>query len=141
MPKKFCSAPGCNNTIDIRDRWCATHKSTEAMNRKHYNANRADDPHTKFIRSDRWKRIRKIKLQLNPVCELCAVNDAEMVDHCYERSDGGSPDAMGNLVSCCNPCHSSKTRAVRKARLNGTLDAWYKEHCGGSTNGDELCVC
>ncbi len=126
MPKHRCqSKDNCYKLIDIKNRYCDKHKGERF---KSYDANRKDDEHYKFIRSSRWKRIRLIKLQLNPKCEVCCV-EAQMVDHCKERKDGGCTDCIDNLVSLCNHHHQIKTNEVRQARAKGLLDEYYKNNC------------
>ena len=60
-----------------------------------------------------WKRLRRMKLNLNPVCELCLKANrfvtASHVDHIESIESGGEPLSMDNLMSLCHPCHSRKT--------------------------------
>lgn len=59
-----------------------------------------------------WKRLRRAKLAQTPTCEYCAPGThtpATVVDHRKAICDGGDPWDMGNLVSCCAPCHNRKT--------------------------------
>ena len=129
MPKKYCTAPGCNELIDIKSRWCTKHR---AVSNKDYDKLRANDPLKKFMNSARWQRIRKLKMQMNPICENCTLTEAQMVDHCKERRDGGCNDCMENLVSLCNMCHNKKTKTAAIARVNGTLEEYYKTNCNNS---------
>jgi 5-methylcytosine-specific restriction protein A len=68
--------------------------------------------------SSRWKRLRAMKLSIDPVCEDCAAigrtTPADTVDHKIAISQGGEafPEIEG-LSSKCTPCHSRKT--VRSA--------------------------
>lgn len=60
-----------------------------------------------------WKRLRRLKLNANPLCEGCAPHRhtiASHVDHVRPISDGGDPfPALDGLRSLCPPCHSAKT--------------------------------
>jgi len=65
--------------------------------------------------SARWLKLRAAKLQLDPLCSVCAaagrLTAATDVDH-LERHDG--PDdprfwLFSNLDSKCHQCHSRKT--------------------------------
>lgn len=62
----------------------------------------------------RWKRLRELRLNLNPMCEGCLqagfVRKANHVDHRKAISDGGDafPEIAG-LASLCASCHSAKT--------------------------------
>ena len=65
----------------------------------------------KSLGNRRWRKIRALQLQKEPLCRLClaqgAGTPAEEVDHI----DRKQPDNHGwdNLQSLCKPCHSSKT--------------------------------
>ncbi len=123
MPKKYCTASGCNSLIDIKDKYCSNHSNSNYN--KSYDKLRSKDKHRSFIRSDRWKRIRLKYLQTNPICELCNEVQAVLVDHITERKDGGCVDCIDNLQSLCQLCHNRKSRDVNKARLSGTLEEYY----------------
>ena len=67
-----------------------------------------------FYWSTQWRRLRKMKLNQDPVCEECLKSDvvepATEVDHIIPRAK--RPDLeldMTNLQSLCKPHHSSKT--------------------------------
>lgn len=61
-----------------------------------------------------WRRLRLVKLAMNPLCEECQVHDrvvaASEVDHIRPLADGGL-DELDNLRSLCKSCHSRKTAA------------------------------
>jgi 5-methylcytosine-specific restriction enzyme A len=66
---------------------------------------------TRFYVSPKWRRLRALKLQINPLCEICQkagkLVAATTVHHDIERL--ARPDLaydLDNLVSCCSPCHS-----------------------------------
>lgn len=69
----------------------------------------------RFYDSALWQETRAAKLRRDPLCQRCAfdgvVRSAEHVDHWTPLARGGNPTADDNLVSLCQPCHSSKTRA------------------------------
>ena len=70
----------------------------------------------------RWRRLRRQKLQANPLCELCMkhqaaprIEPAVAVDHIVAISAGGDPyPALDQLASLCAPCHNRKTRIVEQ---------------------------
>ena len=68
---------------------------------------------TDFYQSRRWRSLRSLKLQQNPLCEECEKNGilrpADMVDHIVPINKGGAPLDMNNLQSLCNRCHAIKT--------------------------------
>lgn len=69
----------------------------------------------RFYDSALWQSTRAAKLRRDPLCQCCAGKDiirpAEHVDHWVPLAQGGQPTADDNLVSLCQPCHSSKTRS------------------------------
>lgn len=71
----------------------------------------------KLINSARWKSLRAVKLQVNPICEYCEANGlstpATEVHHETEVESVPTERAMtllmydyDNLKSVCRPCHS-----------------------------------
>ena len=62
----------------------------------------------------RWQRLRRAKLQANPLCEPCdqagRLTLANTVDHNVPISaDGPAFPGLDGLTSMCPPCHSAKT--------------------------------
>lgn len=67
--------------------------------------------------TQRWQRLRKLKLQENPLCEACLqryqrVEPAIAVDHIVPvKAPGGMPyPPLSGLRSLCTRCHNHKTR-------------------------------
>ena len=65
--------------------------------------------------AQRWQRLRKYKLQLNPLCEACLqlgyIEPATTVDHRTPINRGGEPyPEIDKLASLCERCHNMKTR-------------------------------
>ena len=64
--------------------------------------------------TQRWQKLRRHKLRLNPLCEACltfgAIEPATTVDHKQPISQGGAPyPPIDGLTSLCTSCHSLKT--------------------------------
>ena len=61
----------------------------------------------------RWRRLRKMQLQMYPLCEAClpTPKPANHVDHRKAINHGGEPfPPIGiGLASLCASCHSQKT--------------------------------
>ena len=115
-PPKPCAHPGCPELV--RDgRYCAKHKRQVNAD---YNSHRRDKTAQSFYDSPQWRRLRKMKLNAQPLCEECHRNGrftpARHVDHIKEISHGGAPLDMANLQSLCHSCHSSKTLRERHTR-------------------------
>ncbi len=68
---------------------------------------------TDFYQSRRWRSLRALKLQKDPLCEECmrkgVLVPAHMVDHIVPINKGGAPLDLNNLQSLCNHCHAVKT--------------------------------
>ncbi|WP_369815795.1 HNH endonuclease [Erythrobacter sp. QSSC1-22B] len=59
----------------------------------------------------RWRRLRKVHLQIEPLCRGCPMPTvASHVDHVQAISQGGDPfPSHDGLASYCPSCHSRKT--------------------------------
>ena len=55
-----------------------------------------------------WRRLRVVVLHEEPVCQLCHITAASVVDHIMPRAKGGT-DERTNLRGVCGPCHHAKT--------------------------------
>jgi 5-methylcytosine-specific restriction endonuclease McrA len=70
----------------------------------------ARDPEVrKVYDSRRWRQVRLIKLQRDPICEMQlpgCLQEATQVHHKIALKDGGRPFLMENLESACAPCHT-----------------------------------
>jgi len=66
--------------------------------------------------TQRWQRLRRMKLRENPLCEPCLkqkrIVPAVAVDHIIPvKAPGGQAfPALDWLMSCCAACHNRKTR-------------------------------
>jgi 5-methylcytosine-specific restriction enzyme A len=84
----------------------------------------------------RWERLRRIKLQTNPLCEACLqvgrIEPAEVVDHRVPISERGRKErlaseafpALDRLASLCTSHHNTKTRAEQLGEMN-----WMYKGC------------
>ena len=89
------------------------------QNRKEYKHQRLDDGRIIYDTPE-WKRIRKARLLLNPLCQSCemigVVTPAKDVDHIIEIEDGGEPFDLDNTQSLCRACHNRKTAMSARQR-------------------------
>ena len=85
----------------------------------------------------RWQRLRLLKLQQNPLCEVCLqqraeIQAAEVVDHRVPISQHGrkvrsAPEAFPSLdalASLCASHHNQKTSAERLGETD-----WMRKGC------------
>jgi 5-methylcytosine-specific restriction endonuclease McrA len=78
--------------------------------------------------TQRWQRLRRLKLRTNPLCEAClqigSIEPAVAVDHCKPISREGRQQrrvaeafpALEQLASLCEGCHNRKTRGEQLGR-------------------------
>ena len=70
--------------------------------------------------TQRWQRLRKLKLATSPLCETCLqqyqrIEPATAVDHIIAiKADGEPYPALDRLRSQCTSCHNRKTRIVEQ---------------------------
>jgi 5-methylcytosine-specific restriction endonuclease McrA len=85
----------------------------------------------------RWERLRLLKLQQNPLCEVCLqqraeVVAAEVVDHRIPISERGRKERLASeafpsldaLASLCASHHNQKTRAEQLGETH-----WMRKGC------------
>jgi 5-methylcytosine-specific restriction endonuclease McrA len=84
----------------------------------------------------RWERLRRIKLQTNPLCEACLqignIEPATVVDHRTPISKQGREKRLAaeaflpldQLASLCTSHHNTKTRAEQLGET-----AWMHKGC------------
>ena len=127
MPNKMlkqCRVPRCPGLT--REKYCDKHAHLEAKLKaeanKHYDKVFRDQDAKAFYHSPQWKKVRAIKMNRNPFCEICSANNryarAEIVDHIVEIRDGGAALNIDNLQSLCRTCHNQKTAKERIKRNN-----------------------
>jgi 5-methylcytosine-specific restriction enzyme A len=77
--------------------------------------------------TQRWLRLRRMKLAVNPLCEPCLnqqrIVPAVAVDHIIAvKAPGGEAyPALDRLMSCCASCHNRKTRVVEQLGAELTI--------------------
>ena len=119
-PLKPCKYPGCANLSD--QSYCEVHRrAVRAENNRRYDENNRDQNMREFYISTEWRKLRQLKLQKNPMCEICfaegRASEAVIVDHILPARE--YPDRrldIENLQSVCMSCHSRKTRREEKGR-------------------------
>ncbi len=109
-PKHPCSYPGCAVLVDSGKSRCDIHRKQE---QREYNRGRKDNPFYKLYSSKAWRKVRKVKLVMDPLCERCRmkglIEPAKEVHHRIEVRDGGDPFDVTGLESLCKPCHSRES--------------------------------
>lgn len=110
MPNRsmpMCHIPGCPQKA-FKDGYCQVHQRQKVQT---YNASR--NPETeRFYHSTRWRKLRKMKLNSDPLCQRCLEVEkrtqmAETVHHIDGDIDNNADD---NLMSLCLRCHNIKEK-------------------------------
>lgn len=103
MITKPCKHPGCHRLTDRRDGLCINH----ARQRRNEYARQQKSEGVVHGKYDaKWRKIRKVKLAMNPFCEHCEENGivslAILVHHVDRDTENAS---WSNLQSLCKTCH------------------------------------
>ena len=137
MTKKLCTSVGCRVIVEHNDDGtsprCPEHSREykaipkEEHQRKyehHYDENGRN-----IYRTTRWRKLRAVKVGLNPICEHCEefgiAKPVEEVDHIIEIEDGGAIWDIDNLQSLCKRCHIIKTNKCKAERNKKVDDFGY----------------
>lgn len=113
--KKPCAYNGCAGLVKAGTTYCEEHKGITKRNMdKLYDKQSRNKKAKKFYSSGQWQKIRKIKLNKNPICEMCKkkgiITPATEVDHIIPiKVDWSSRADLNNLQSLCHSCHMGKT--------------------------------
>jgi 5-methylcytosine-specific restriction protein A len=111
--KKPCTTIMCPNLAEGSERYCPLCISKGYNEHKEYKKHRTDKYEQAIYKSARWKKIREIRLQINPLCQECEkqgmIAIARLVDHINPIKHGGEPYDLDNTQSLCYSCHNRKT--------------------------------
>lgn len=87
-----------------------------------------ESPFQRFYTSSAWRKLRKAKLEADPLCEYCkektpsVITPASEVDHITPISiDYSLRLEWTNLKSACKSCHSAKTFSENKKPKPGRI--------------------
>lgn len=72
-----------------------------------------------YYHSPGWERLRQTAIRRDGECVVCGSMYRLSVHHRKPRTRGGA-DSLDNLVTLCNPCHSSLEADVRGGRKSLT---------------------
>lgn len=96
-----CAHPGCPAVS--RGRYCADH---ERPARQAADARRPPPEQRGYDR--RWRKLRRLILNRDPICKICGRRPSTEVDHLVPLAAGGD-NSPTNLQGVCKRCHSKKT--------------------------------
>lgn len=116
MPQRKCAVASCRAYVTLPERYCTDHSGyNNSQYNKHVRYNDENKKYSQFYHSTPWRKVRKVKLMEQPLCEVCLAQDkhtkADMVHHKIElRSPNGWKHRLdlNNLESICYECHNKE---------------------------------
>lgn len=113
--KKICSKYGCNNLVNIKDKYCDDHRQEIVKQvrqwRRTYDSKR-DPKYKQFYKSANWLKLRDYVLKRdNYLCTECIksgkLTTCNTVHHIIEiREDMSKSLDQDNLTTLCYECHN-----------------------------------
>ena len=109
-PKRTCAEPGC--PVLVTKGYCLRHNRNRHLREGHVPQQRVQQRETMRNYDRRWKKLRKVVLARDPICQVCGEAAATQVDHIIpRRPDQHAADVMEEeLQGLCASCHSRKTQ-------------------------------
>jgi 5-methylcytosine-specific restriction endonuclease McrA len=90
-----------------------------------------DRPQRSWYQLERWRKIRRRQLAVEPFCAMCAANGlavpATVADHVKPHNGDWQMFLYGKLQSLCKSCHDSDKRYIDlhgHARYEFGVDGW-----------------
>jgi len=119
LPYRPCPGRGgsCPNLIRGGQTLCPECMVYEKKNIREYDKKRDELPGRKFLHSTQWRKIREIKLSLNPLCQICEDKGLIVPAIIIHHIDGNElNNDMDNLMSVCRSCHEQIHKGDRWGR-------------------------
>lgn len=95
-------------------------KANKHIRREYYDCFYRDKESKKFYQSAQWRKVKKMKLDRDPLCEthLQAGETvaADMVHHMIPIKKGTKEVDLDFLVSLCHACHNQIETEMEKER-------------------------
>jgi 5-methylcytosine-specific restriction enzyme A len=93
-------------------------ESSKQQQIRHYDRYKRDPQSKKFYDSTEWRKVRKMKLSRDPLCEVCLQVGrcvmADMVHHSIPVKSDRERLNMAYLVSLCHGCHNKVEGEIEK---------------------------
>lgn len=115
MPLRKCAVATCRIKVELPRRYCDEHSGySDKQYNKHVRYNMDNEKYSKFYQSTAWQRVRRLKLQQQPMCEVCLQQGLyTMADMVHHKTELRTPIIgwekrldMSNLQSICYECHN-----------------------------------
>jgi 5-methylcytosine-specific restriction protein A len=115
MRKKICNFPGCNELIDISERYCQQHKKEQPppfISAIRYNE--------KLYKTTQWKQLRSRILKEQDCCFKCGISKNETKLEVHHIIPPRGNEALffdeNNLAAVCPVCHKIITNKEIRTR-------------------------
>ena len=119
--KKYCARSGCNNLIDMGERYCSKHKQTNAERNREYDRTQRNKEAKAFYNSTAWKKTRNAVLTRDNFIDVYLyvkenrIVPATLVHHIVElREDWSKRCTMSNLISVSEETHERTIKTAYK---------------------------
>ena len=110
-PGRPCRHPGCPAIVKGKSGYCPAH---EKKVKKQYESQPQRIEDKRFYSDRKWRRLRKMKLAADPMCQKCEEKASVLVHHIDDvKHHPEKKMEWGNLLSLCNDCHESIHRPDR----------------------------
>ena len=107
-PLKPCANRQCPELVPIGTTHCTAHRRADYQ-RKDSQRSDAELERRKVYQSARWRKVRSIVLNRDPLCRSCRRAASRECDHVVPVAQGGAEWDTDNMQGLCSPCHSRKT--------------------------------
>lgn len=115
-----CKFQQCREFL-VKPGYCDAHRAY-AFRAKHqkYDSTRRDDEMRRFYQSTVWRKTRAAKLSLNPFCEVCNRNAANVVHHTTPAKHLSILERcnLDILQSVCPTCHTRLEKSNQYSPTN-----------------------
>lgn len=115
MPGKLghpCAEPRCPEIISDREKYCEKHR---ALYPSHRHNQRVQD-RLPLYHTQQWKRLRRLVLSQNPLCQRCWREVARVVHHIKPAREYPELQyVLENLEALCDSCHNKESQREKTA--------------------------
>lgn len=112
--KKKCKVSYCTEIVEDGT-YCSKHERAKPQRKRRYFESDS------FYNSTAWRKVSSQIRRERPLCEFCASEVSDVVDHFYERRmpHGEFYELHdSNLNALCHCCHNKKTADIARTLIN-----------------------
>ena len=110
-PLRPCKYPGCRK-LSHNGCYCEEHQKKKVRD---YDRQRGTPPERGY--DSNWQKVRKMKIDTNPLCERCKKKGRVVVAKLVHHKDRNPRNnSQENLESLCVPCHEEEHKEERRGK-------------------------